>query len=210
MSLPEFACAGLELALNRYLALDPAIQRRLARLHGKVIAFELAGLGETIFLVPGPERLQVLANYEGQADCRLRGTPLALSRMGDPKASSGQLFSGQVEISGDTELAHSFGKIIGAIDVDWEEQLSRITGDIIAHQLGNMWRATGHWAKDSGHSLSLDLQEYLQEELQLLPTRVEIDAFLGAVDTLRDDSERLQARIDRLRAQLQRNRGEDT
>ena len=42
----------------------------------------------------------------------------------------------------------------------------------------------------------------LQEEGRLLPTRYEIDQFLADVDRLRDDGERLAARVERLRLRL--------
>ena len=128
--------------------------------------------------------------------------------MGDRQASSDQLFSGTVEISGNTELAHQFGKIIGGMEVDWEEQLSHYTGDIAAHEVGKLFRSTGHWGRRTLETLGLDVQEYLHEELRLLPVRPEIEAFMTDVDTLRDDVERLQARIDRLKKKINENRGE--
>ena len=191
--------AGLEEAVNRCLELDPKARERLARLHGQVVAFELNGVGQTLFLVPGPGRIQLLASYEGEPDCRLRGTPLALARMGHPRAGSEQLFSGDVEISGDTELAHQIGRILGDLDIDWEEQLSHLTGDLVAHHTGNLLRDAGRWGRSSFRSLGLDIQEYLQEELRLLPVRTEIESFLGDVDRLRDDLERAEARLERLR-----------
>ena len=157
MSITELFCAALEAALNRYLAVDPTSTQRLQSIHGKVIALELVGIGETLYLIPGPGRLQLLSNYEGSPDCRLRGTPLALSQMGGKRASSERLFSGQVEITGDTELGHSFAKILAAVDVDWEEQLSHATGDIIAHGIGNLWRGASSWSKNSSDSLALKL-----------------------------------------------------
>ena len=59
MSLSGLAYAGLEQTINSYLALDPAAQRRMAELYGKVIAFELLGLDQTLYFIPGPGRLQV-------------------------------------------------------------------------------------------------------------------------------------------------------
>ena len=203
MSISGLAYAGLEEAINRYIALDPEAQAQIARLYGRVIAFELVGIGQTLYLIPGPSRLQVLAAYEGETDCTLCGTPFALARMGDPRASSDQLFAGEVAISGDTELAHRFGKIMSAIDIDWEEQLSRYSGDIIAHEVGNLIRSTTHWGRRSLQTLGRDLQEYLQEELRLLPVKPEIETFLCDVDRLRDDAERLQARVERLHHNLQ-------
>lgn len=208
MSISALATAGLEEAFNRYLALDQDAAEQLAKLHGQVIAFDVVGLGLSLYLIPGPGGLQFLNEYEGTPDCRLRGTPLALARMGDRQASSDQLFSGTVEINGNTELAHQFGKIIGGMEVDWEEQLSHYTGDIVAHEVGKLFRSTGHWGRQTLETLGLDVQEYLHEELRLLPVRPEVEAFMTDVDALRDDVERLQARMNRLKKKINENRGE--
>lgn len=200
MSFSAFAYAGLETAFNRYLELDEHAHQAMAKLHGRIIAIEILGLGSTLYLVPGPQRVQILEAYEGAPDCCISGTPLALARMRDSHASN-QLFSGAVEISGDTELAHQLSKILSGMEIDWEEQLSRFTGDLIAHRLGNLLRRARAWGVESSTTLGLDIQEYLQEELRLLPGRSEIEEFLNAVDTLRDDAERLQARLDQLLSQ---------
>jgi ubiquinone biosynthesis protein UbiJ len=42
------------------------------------------------------------------------------------------------------------------------------------------------------------LKTYLQEQRRLVPTRDEVEAFLMQVDLLRDDCERVAARIERL------------
>ncbi|MCB1903235.1 MAG: sterol-binding protein, partial [Gammaproteobacteria bacterium] len=94
------------------------------------------------------------------------------------------------------------GKILAAMDIDWEEQLSHFTGDLLAHKTGNLLRTVRNWGTSSSTSLKLDLKEYLQEELRLLPGRLEVETFLGNVDVLRDDVERLQARL----IQLQKHR----
>ncbi|HHH39683.1 MAG TPA: sterol-binding protein [Sedimenticola sp.] len=200
MSLSELAWAGLEATVNRLLALDPVARKQLAEMHGRVIAFEVLGTGQTLYLVPGPARLQILSRYEGEPDCLLRGTPLALARMGRGDQGTDQLFSGEVEIRGDTGLAHRFGHIMGSLDIDWEEQLSRVTGDVVAHGAGELVRGLGRWGRDTLETFGLDLQEYLQEELRLLPQRLEIETFLSQVDRLRDDVERLEARVERLRS----------
>ncbi|MEE9358743.1 ubiquinone biosynthesis accessory factor UbiJ [Candidatus Vondammii sp. HM_W22] len=206
MSISAIAIAGLEEAFNRYIALDQAAAEQLLQLHGQVIAFDVVGLGLALYLIPGPGGLQILSEYEGTPDCRLRGTPIALAHMGNLQANSEQLFSGTVEISGDTELAHQFGKIIGGMEGDWEELLSHYTGDIVAHEVGKLFRSTGHWGRRSMDTLGLDVQEYLHEELRLLPVKLEIEAFMNDVDTLRDDGERLQARTDRLKRMAHENK----
>ena len=133
----------------------------------------------------------------------MRGSPMALLRMNGRREGSSQLFSGEVSITGDTELAHRIAKILATFEIDWEEQLSRLTGDILAHQAGDLVRQAGAWGRDRFKTLTLNGGEYLQEESQLLPTRIEIEEFLTGVDTLRDDTERLQARIVRLSQSLE-------
>ena len=202
MTLTAVALSGLEAALNRYLALDPAASERLAELEGQLICIEVLGLGLRIFLSPGASGFKLLSNYEGEPDCTLRGTPLGLARMGSTADSADQLFSGQVEIAGNTELGHRFGNILSSLDIDWEEQLARVSGDLVAHEIGNGARALNRWGRRALNNLGMDLQEYLQEEVRLLPTRFEVEAFLADVDTLRDDEQRLEARIVRLKGRV--------
>jgi len=201
MSIAEASLALLEQAINRYLALDPEASRKIEALHGRVIGIDLVGLDGRLYLIPGPAGIQVFGHFEGEPDCVLRGTPLALMNMRDEKGSTEQLFGGRVEIEGDTELGHRFGKILASLDIDWEEQLSHLTGDVLAHQIGNLARSITGWGERSAHTLGRDLQEYLQEEKRLLPTRYELEHFYREVDTLRHDVERLEARIRRLREQ---------
>ena len=190
---------GLETALNRYLALDPAAKERLAELHGQVICIEVLGLGVRLYVVPGPVGIQLLGLYEGEPACTLRGTPLGLARMGSTVDGADQLFSGQAEITGDTEIGQRFGNLLSGLDIDWEEQLARVGGDVLAHEVGNGARALSRWGRRALDNLGMDVKEYLQEEVRLLPTRLELEAFLEDVDTLRDDEQRLQARVARLR-----------
>lgn len=197
------ASAALEAAVNRYLGLDPDAKRKIAELHGRVVGVELSGIG-TLYLVPGPEGLQITTQHEGEPDCTLQGSALDLIRMSRSEDSAEHLFAGRVSIAGDSELGHRFGKILGAMDIDWEEQLSRITGDVVAHEMGKGARAMVNWGRVTADTAGKNLQEYLQEEVRLLPTRYEAEEFLTGVDTLRDDVERLQTRVERMRGRIRR------
>lgn len=196
--IPDAALAALEQALNGYLALDPEGAQRLAGLQGRVICIELAGFGTRLYLIPGPRDIQLCGDYAGAPDCVLRGSPLALARMGMTPRKEDQLFSGTVQIEGDTHLAQEFGDLIAGLEVDWEEQLARLIGDPVAYRVGSGVRAAGRWVGHTRQTLTLDLKEYLQEEGRLAPTRYEVQEFMHAVDTLRDDVERLAARIERI------------
>ena len=189
--------ATLETALNLYLQQDPEALRRCGVLQGKVVALDITGLGVSLYFLPGPDGIQVVSQYEGEADTRLRGSPLGLARM-SLGSRDDTLFEGAVELSGDTETGQELQDILAGTDWDWEEQLARLTGDIVAHQIGNVARRAGQLLGSSRETVERDLSEYLQEESLLLPCRAEVQRFLAGVDFLRADTDRLSARVERL------------
>ena len=192
---------GLESAFNRYLLLDPAAGDRLAGLEGRVIALELRGLDlMLVFRVQG-QGIAFIDEPGLTPDTVLRGTPLGITRLGLGRGNAtGTLFSGDVEIAGDVETGQAFKAVLDAIDIDWEEQLSRLTGDLLAHQMGNAARHAGSWLDHARLTLERDLSEYLQEELRVLPTRIEIENFIEDIGRLGMDTDRLEARLRRLLA----------
>ena len=205
MSLPQVLIASIESAINQYLSLDPEVLDQFAAMEGKIIAIDIKGLEESLYLFPGMDGMMVMGDFDGDADTRLAGSPLALARLGLSENAAPVLFSGEVVISGDTRLGHQFKKILGQINIDWEEQLSRYLGDVAAHRIGHLARDFSGWWQRSKQSLQLDIGEYLQEEQHFVPARAEVERFINNVDELRNDVERLQARIERLKKTYQKN-----
>ena len=68
-------------------------------------------------------------------------------------------------------------------------------GDIAAHRIARFGRGLLEWGRAATDSLATNVVEFLQEEGRDLPTRVETEEFLAGVDRLRDDVERLEARL---------------
>jgi ubiquinone biosynthesis protein UbiJ len=191
------ALASLEQALNGALALDPKTGERLGRLEGRVIAIEMRGTGLRLFLQPRDGGLRLMGHYDGEVETTLRGAPFSLLRMNSGRTGEG-MFRGGVEIDGDVELGTRFQRILEQLDIDWEEHLSRLTGDIVAHQLGNTVRSLFAWGERSADHLGEDIADYLQEEREVLPVDWEVEDFVEEVDTLRSDVDRLEARVKRL------------
>jgi len=200
--LPLLATATLEKALNQALRMDPETLDQVTRLEGRVVALEISGLGKTIYLLPTAEGMRVQSIFEGEADVSIRGGPFSLARMGlsDNPAS---LFGDGVEMSGDAHLGRKIQHILDGLDLDWEEQLSRFSGDVVAHQLGNALRGAFDWGRKTADTLGRDVAEYFQEESRDLVVKAELNRFLNQVDTLRSDVDRLAQRVKRL--QVQRN-----
>ncbi len=207
--LPTVITASIEMAVNRVLQLDEDVLVRLQALQGKVIAIEVRGLDVPLYLVPGPGKLSVYGRFEGEPDTVLRGTPVALMRMGLVRHAGDVLFAGDVEISGDVELGQQFSEILDALDIDWEEHLSHVTGDLVAHKLGNMVRGAVSWGRQTVDTLAQDVAEYFQEESETLPNHDEVENYVSQVDVLRTDVDRMEARVRRLESYLKRKLAPD-
>jgi len=198
MQLPAGFISGLESAINRYLQLDPDSNARMATLAGRCIGIDLRGLDIKLFIYPGEQGIRIKGHSDTAADTVLSGTPLGLARLGLGKDTEKTLFSGEVAILGDVETGQAFKVILDQMDIDWEEQLSKLTGDVVAHQLANTARRATAALRHTRRTLVQDIGEYLQEELRVLPSRIETENFSTAVTRLSIDTDRLAARIKRL------------
>lgn len=196
------ALGGLEAALNRCLRLDPATLERLAALAGKAIEIHLRVPGLRFYLLPGPAGIELAAQLDRAPDTTLSGTPLGLLRGALIRNERKELFADDLRIEGDSDTGRRFKAVLDAIDIDWEEQISHLVGDIAAHHLGNLARGFGRWSREAGISMTDDLDDYLHEEARLVPQRAEVERFLAAVDMLRTDADRLKLRVARLQRRL--------
>ncbi len=202
MNAPTWLAAAVETACNSALALDPEVRARLVTLADKVIAVELLGVNIRLYFLPHAQGVQVLSDYAGEADTLLRGAPLSLLRLALSAAPSDELFAGGAELRGDTATGQAFQDILRALHLDWEELLSRLAGDSVAHQAGRAARSVAAQAQHNAQTVQDDVREYLIEEAGLLVNRHEVTQFLDQVDTLRSDVDRLEARLRRLDAAL--------
>ncbi|MDQ2696008.1 MAG: SCP2 sterol-binding domain-containing protein [Pseudomonadota bacterium] len=197
-----FAAAGLEAAINRYLRLDPELPPRLAALEGKVIAIGFSGLPLTLYVLPGAGGVRLRDEYPGTPDLTIRGTPLALLRVAQGGKGARAALEAGVDIDGDAHLAREFQSLVESLDIDWEDQASRWMGDPLAHQLGNLARGVMDFGRRATAIFYRDAGEFLREESRDLPAAEAVAEFLDAVDRLRSDVDRLEARIRRLRQTL--------
>ncbi len=196
----------VEILINRALALDPDARARLGELEGRVIRLRLRG-GEggekTLFecdVLPAQAglRLRAVDEQAERADVVLGGNAAAFARAFLAEAVRPALPEAALEVRGDVELARRFEQILKALDPDWEEGLARLAGDVIAHRLGRLARMLRGETRRAAHTLALDLAEYLREEARVAAPRARVEAFLQAVDRLRADADRLEARLERL------------
>jgi ubiquinone biosynthesis accessory factor UbiJ len=187
----------LEELLNRNVAGSRRAQELCRRLDGRALELQLTGTPLAIFLTARDGRIELAERRDSPADARLSGTPLALLTLAGPRAEGG-LRSGNVRIEGDAEIAQAFRELLEQTRPDFEEELSRVVGDVAARRVANLARGLLDFGRRAADSLATSAAEYLQEEGRDVPVRPEVEEFLREVDRLRDDVERLEARLGRL------------
>ncbi len=192
--------AALETGLNQLFAMDADSFSLLARFKGRIVAFQLTDLNQTLYFFTDQQGFQIVSHYEGEADTLISGSLIAFARMAmaDEKSKTSAVFNGDIKITGDIALGQHFQALFKHLDIDWEEHLSRITGDVLAHSLGNIARSFIGWGKQTINSLSVDVGEYVQYESGDIASGPEISQFNEQIDTIRSDVDRADARLERL------------
>ncbi|MGY1488581.1 ubiquinone biosynthesis accessory factor UbiJ [Methylobacillus pratensis] len=140
-----------------------------------------------------------IAGETAHTDAAITVPPSVALRMLAGDESAGAAAS----VSGDTEFAAALARVLQGISWEYEEDLSRVIGDIPAHETVKLGRAAVSQAKRQTANVAGMLAEYWQEEQPLIAKKRHIEQFVRDVDTLREDTERLQKRIDKLKSRLQ-------
>lgn len=198
MTIKPLLFSAFEVALNKFLSLDEDVTTFLQPLAGKIIAVNIQPFDEIFYLCPTKKSIQIIDFYEGSADTTLTGTLAAFGLMGASSTPARSFFSGEVLIEGDLTVGRQFQKLFEQLDIDIEEQLAQVTGDVIAHKVGHFFRKANQWNKENLNSLQLNAKEFLQDETRDLPPAPEVDILTQQIDQLREDSDRIEARINRL------------
>ena len=194
--------AALETAINTYLQMDPDTLRKLANFSDKVIAIELLDTGLTLYCLPQADGMSIMTQYQGEVDTTISGRPVSLAKL-TVLNDTQVMFAGDVTIRGDVELGQRFKKLLENMDIDWEEHLSRVAGDVIAHKTGHAIREMAAWWRNNRERSQENGREYLQEEVQVIPGKDEVETFYRDVETLRDDVARFAARLSQLESTRQ-------
>jgi ubiquinone biosynthesis accessory factor UbiJ len=188
---------SLSTLLNRNVAQSERATALAQQLEGRSLALAFEGTPVTLFFRVADGRIALDTREAGDVDARLSGSPLSLLSLVGPGAED-RLRGSSIRIAGDAEVAQRFRDLLQQARPDVEEELSRVVGDVAAHQVANVARGFFGWGRQAVDSFTTNVAEYLQEEGRDVPSRIEVEEFLEAVDQLREAADRFEARLARL------------
>ncbi len=198
MSAPAVVCATVEVALNRYLGLERSALAECAALDGKALALSISDLGWTFVIEPHAGGVRVAGDLERVPDVRVTAPSLRLARLAFHTASGAPGLPSGLDVEGDTELLTRFNALLARVGFEPEELAAKFLGDAAAHRVVGTLKNLFGWGRSAAQRLSLDTAEYLTEETEDLARGADIGDWMDAVDTLREDTDRLEARLARL------------
>ena len=195
----EVALRPVANLLNKNIRATTPAHELCGKLEGTVVAVRVRNTSLATWFIVHGDCLELKTDHDGEPDVVISGSLLTLARMaGEPGV--GALRDGSLELTGDAHLADDFQQLLTYARPDIEEELSGVFGDVAAHRLGEIARGVSSWTRDARATMGANIREYLQEESRDVPSRYEVERFGDSVNTLRDDVDRLEARIDRLRS----------
>lgn len=177
--------------LNRIFAQTPGASDLLAHQAGHTLALDLA-LFRTNLRIEEDGGLHAVPGAD--ADATIFLTPDLLLRL----PAQGKAAFRELRTEGDAELLSAFNDAFQQLDLDAEAELSRLFGPIMGFRLAEAGRAFGGWMKQATEDTARAFAEYAVEESPMLASRVDVARFDREVDTLRDDTARLEARLNKL------------
>lgn len=201
MPMDALITAAVETACNQLLARDASAAERQKKLIGKTLRLDVREL-KPLWFIFSSGRVDVLARYEGEADAGLSLSLSALGLLRDPSALTRYIREERLDIEGDPLLVQAFGSLFGELAIDWEEQLSRYTGDVLAHTLFAGARKARSLLGLELRRSRTQLAEYLTEELRLAPGPLEVASFGDDVEALASRLKATELRLARLEAKV--------
>jgi ubiquinone biosynthesis protein UbiJ len=180
------------LPVNHVLTQSPWARERLRAFAGKCAAISVFPL--QLRLSVTSEGFVALASTEQVADVSIALTLPLLARI----LAGSQDAEREAKIEGDTAFGQELALLAKHLRWDYEEDLSKVVGDVLAHRVGETVRGLSAWQAEAARNLAENFRDYWIQERPLIASQPAIERFNREVDELRDSTERLVKRLELL------------
>lgn len=206
MPTAQLLHAIAESVINPLLRLDPDSSHRLDSLQGKRLVVWLdevpwpieMAFEQQITIMRSEHSWDAFSQQSHENDCGVKSALATLPEVRDSNKITQLIREQKLDICGDMHIAQNVSRLFQQLSIDWEEVLSEYTGDILAHQLVKGVKQLDKNARRHLSEVANTLGSALIDEKKLAAHRLQVLHFSDQVTDLRNDVERLEARIARL------------
>lgn len=184
---------SIESAINGYLDTRANARQKLSALAGQSLTVCLLPQSWHFTFVFASDHISVLQNYEGEPTAKITGTAIDLTRV---MSTPNEVMFGQgVSVEGDSALLQRLNQALSDPQLDWEAWLAGHLGGMPAAFLSQQSSQVMAWLSDNRSRVQETAKEYLQEEINLLPSRIEYEGFVYDTAQAKSKLELLERRI---------------
>ncbi len=203
--------ATLEKAMNKALNYDPATQQALARFDNKRLAVKMTQPTLALCFTFTPQGINVNAihadethnptnsptnsptNNTADYDAVVTGSARDFIQAANQSQSS--MADSGITISGNVAFLSQVQGIAKTIDIDWEDAITQAIGPVAGHGLASAISTAVAASKRNSAFVRNNLHSVLRDELLLVPAQEEINAFCDDVDHIKEQADRLEAKL---------------
>ena len=201
--IPRLMLAGLvtasELAISAGMHAADIQPEQLAPMTGKVLKLRVTDLDLDVWIICGEDRWWLAAESQETADVELSGTlgSLVETARSLTQPNAPLIFEG-LDIRGSVGVLQTMQKTFQAMDLDWEDAITKALGPLPAGMLIQTLRtARSQWIT-SRDSMRRQTREFLHSEQNTLVTENAFSETEAHITSLNRQIDRLEARIKRL------------
>ncbi|WP_394183111.1 SCP2 domain-containing protein [Marinomonas posidonica] len=205
-SLSLSAISAIEHGINLALQQDTPSQQRLSKLAGQQVILYVEDFSlilqvhilEQGVMLHKPDHLEDI-ELDPKLDTLVQGPSSAYRKL----LEGDGFFDGDLRIQGNAQALMTLHKVMENFELDWEGLLADHIGDLPAATLARLLRVQWSWSKELATQARIQLVQHLQSDSQLLPSKIEVDAFVDQLENFGTQLDRFEAKL-RLRENKRR------
>lgn len=187
--------AAIETSLNSVLFRDQSMKAARLRLTGKVLRIELREMSFPLLMVFSERQVDVLSQWDGDADCIVKTDISVLAKLRDRQQLSPLMRSGELIVEGDIQVIQQLVALLDLAEWDPAEWLAPYTGDIAAETIGQVAHKSHHFLNKQLRQQQHYVAETITEEWKIAPAPLEVVWFNEEVEATVRETEALSARL---------------
>lgn len=198
MPFKPMVAAGIERVLNTFLYREGALKSARQRLYGKVLRVVVQEFSSPFVLVFSEQQIDVLSEWEGEADCSVITQLRVLPKLRDRQQLAALIRSGELEVQGDIQVVQNLASLMDLAEFDPAEVLAPWTGDIAAEGISKFLRGGARFFNRGFQRQQRYVAEVLTEEWRVAPGALEVAWFSEETAAVERAAEALAKRLDKL------------
>ena len=197
--LGPIAIRPVEELLNRILAKDSYLRSRLKIFSGKSLQISVYPPGITVTVLFERDRIRLLSSPAELLDIEITasisGNVSELIPLLIEKPDRRPLSNPAITVTGDVNFIQDIYASLHNLDIDWEDYLAPMLGNLITNELSQFGEDLQEWSQQVSSNMRRNVDEYLKEEERIFPKKEQLRDFS-------EELERLKLKIDRVKAKF--------